>query len=173
MSDPLSIAAGVIGIAATGFAVARSLYRIADGIGTAGDEVRIYADEIDAFSKLLRKVREELLRYDQIPHSTGSLLEDVVHICERVLAVLNALRTTLDPLLVKFAQSPGKLLHFGLRLQWIFSQKAKLLFYRDALRGQHRVLDSLLDIMILQSTRDRSPQYIWLVSSRLSWLFGC
>jgi hypothetical protein len=56
MADPLSLSATVIGIATTGFAVALGLYQIADGIGSAGREVRLYADEVGGFSKMLKMV---------------------------------------------------------------------------------------------------------------------
>ncbi len=160
MADPLGLAAGVIGIAATGFAVAQGLYQIADGIGSAGQEVRIYADEIDAFSKLLKMVRAELLRPSSIFLDEQSLVRDVMDICDRVLQPLNRLQNTLRPLLVRFRSCPGKLRQFGLRVQWYFSCKDKLLFYREALRSQHRILDTTLELMILQANRDKSAQNV-------------
>jgi hypothetical protein len=99
---PLGLAAGVIGIAATGFAVARGLYQIADGIGSAGQEVRIYADEVDAFSELLKMVRAELLRSSSVSLDEQSLVKDVMDVCDRVLQPLNRLQGTLRPLLVRF-----------------------------------------------------------------------
>lgn len=160
MSDPLSIATAVIGIAATGFTVAQGLYQIADGIGSAGKEVRIYADEIDAFSKLLKAVRAELLRPPPVSFDEQSLVNDVLDICDRVLLPLNRLQNTLKPLLVRFNNSSGKLRQFGLRVQWFFSSKDKLLFYREALRAQHRILDTTLELMILQANKDKSPQNV-------------
>ena len=156
MADPL----GVIGIAATGFAVAQGLYQIADGIGSAGQEVRIYADEVDAFSKLLKMVRAELLRPSGVSLDEQSLVKDVMDICDRVLQPLNRLQSTLKPLLVRFRNSSGKLRQFGLRVQWFFSSKDKLLFYREALKAQHRILDTTLELMILQANRDKSPQNV-------------
>lgn len=160
MSDPLSVAASIIGITATGFTVAQSLYQIADGIGSAGLEVRVYADEIDAFSKLLKAVRAELLRPSSISLNEQSLVKDVIDICNRVLAPLSRLQDTLKPLLVRFRNSSRKLSQFGLRVQWIFAKKSKLLFYREALRGQHRILDTTLGLIILQANEDRSPQNV-------------
>jgi hypothetical protein len=60
MSDPISISGTAVGIVSLGLAVAQGLYLIADSIGSAGREVRMYGDEIDSFSKLLNRVRIEL-----------------------------------------------------------------------------------------------------------------
>lgn len=161
MSDPLSIAASLAGIASTGFFIAKGLYQIADGIGSAGQEVRIYADEVGSFSKLLLKVRSELQQPSHGSHDDDvSLVRDILEICEKALAPLERLQHTLKPLLVKFRQSSRKLRQFGLRVQWIFTSKAKLLFYRDLLRSQHRMLDTTLELMILKATRDKCPHNI-------------
>jgi hypothetical protein len=135
MPDPLSIAAAVTGIAATGFAVANGLYTIADGIGSAGQEVRIYGDEVGAFSKLLIRGRSELLQPAHTSSEDTSLIKDVLDICDRILAPLERLQKTLSPLLVRFRESPGKLRQVGIRIHWIFSRKAKLLFYRGVERA--------------------------------------
>ena len=86
MSDPLSVAASISALLGMGFAVANGLYRIAKGIGSAGQEVRTYADEIDTFSKLLQRIGAEL---QQQSHNVSSysrtLLLDIVSICKRVL----------------------------------------------------------------------------------------
>jgi hypothetical protein len=74
---------------------------------------------------------------------------DVMDICDRVLLPLNRLQGTLQPLLVRFRQGSGELRQFGLRVQWCFSRKDKLLCYREALKAQHRVLDTILELMIL------------------------
>jgi hypothetical protein len=160
MMDPLSIAATALTIAAKGFAVAQSLYEIASGIGSAGREVRTYADEIDVFSKLLNAVREEVLRPLGTSLDEQSLVKDVLDICNRVLLPLESLQSTLKPLLVHFRNSPGKLHQFGLRIRWIFSSKGKLLFYRDALNWQRGNVSIILGLMNLQASKDKSPQNV-------------
>jgi hypothetical protein len=81
-------------------------------------------------------------------------------ICDRVLTPLNRLQKTLKPLLVHFRSSPGKLRQLELRLRWVFSSRDKLLFYREVLKGQHRILDTTLDVMTFLTTKDRSPQNV-------------
>ncbi|KAK1762671.1 hypothetical protein QBC33DRAFT_623432 [Phialemonium atrogriseum] len=89
-----------------------------------------------------------------------SLIQDVVNNCERLLTPLDNLKITLTSLLAHFRDSPGKFRQFGIRLQWIFTSKSNIVFYREALRGQHRILDITLQIMIYLTTRDRSLENI-------------
>lgn len=161
MADPLSITASIVGIVTLGFQVAKGLYQIADGIGTAGEEVRLYAGEINEFSKLLAHIRTEILTTPDIPFDSRSLIKDVVDICDKVLEPLHCLQEILKSFFTRFKQSPKKLKQFALRVRWIFRDKRKLLFYLDALRSQHRILNTALDLASLHTTRDRSPQNIW------------
>jgi hypothetical protein len=157
MADPLSASASIITIIGTGFAIAKGLDQLADGIGTAGQEVRIYADEIDAFSRLLDVIRELLQRrLKQSWSRAENLLEDILHVCQRVLVPMEIVQATLTPLLSRFRSSPGKFRQFSLRVQWIFSTKEKLLFYRAALKGQHRLLDTTLIAMHLTAEGQNS-----------------
>ena len=160
MSDPFSVASGAAGIISLGFTIAQGLFQIAGDIGSAGQEIRIYAEEINAFSKLLRCVKTELESSTDVSLDLQSLVKDVTDICDRVLTPLDRLQNTLKPLLVRFKTSPGKIRQLGVRLQWVFTSKDKLLFYREALKGQYQILDTVLDVMILQTTRDRSSQNI-------------
>lgn len=164
MGDPIGIAASILTLISTGVKVAQGLYKLADGIGSAGQEVRVYADEIDNFSKLLQRVKSEIERAPSaIPNEQENLLRDIFGICERVLMPLKGLQNALNHLTVKWKESPGKWKQFGMRVQWLFHKKDKLLFYRAALRGQHRLLDTALLLMTLQTTRDRSSQNIMWV----------
>ena len=159
MAEAVGLAASIIGIAGAGFAVAKCLYSIVDSLGSAGVEVRAYADEICAFSRLLGRVRDEMLRPGGIQKETQSLLADILEACERVVSALDQLRLAVEPLLEQFAQSTKKYAQIRLRFLWLFKTKDQLLFYRSVLRGQHRILDTVLDVMILQAARSNSPQY--------------
>ncbi|RYP40283.1 hypothetical protein DL767_001826 [Monosporascus sp. MG133] len=121
MSDPFSIASGAAGIISLGLTIAQGLFQIADGIGSAGQEVRIYAEEINAFSKLLKRVKTELEDSTDVSVDIQSLINDVIDICNRVLKPLDGLQNTLKPLLNHFRSSPSKFRQLGLRLQWVSS----------------------------------------------------
>jgi hypothetical protein len=154
MSDPLSIAASIAGVVTAGFQVVQGLYHIADGIGSAGVEVRIYAKEISAFSKVLQLIRTKVLRPNGVTVDEIALVKDITTICEDVLAPLTRIQETLKPLLERHRESKRKLEQFGKRIHWYFSQKQKLLFYREALRGHQQNLDSVLAAMNYEATRD-------------------
>ena len=128
--------------------IAKALYQISDRIGSSRREVRVYANEIDSFSKLLNQVKTELDKPTSVSADLQSLIKDVVDICNRALTPLDKLQNTLTPLLVHFHDSPRKFRQFGSRLRWVFTSKSKLLFYHDALRSQHGILNTTLKLMI-------------------------
>jgi hypothetical protein len=153
--DPLTI----LQVIGHGLAISAGLYEIANGIGSSAREVRAFADEVDSFSRLLGCVKAELDRVEvDVTIDLRSLVNDVVSICGRVLQPLLKLQDNLKPLLAKFRDSPGKLRQVGLRLRWAFTTRSRLLFYRDALHGQHRILDTALALLTLQTAKDRSPE---------------
>lgn len=156
MADPLSIAASVAGVVSAGFTVAKGLYQIASGIGSAGEEVRMYGDEVAGIAKLLYQIRSEILGTDGGSTETRRLLNDTIQLCDQVLVPLQRMLDTLKPLLARFSDTDNRLRQFGLRIQWSFRTKDKLLFYRRALNAQHKLLQTLLSLLSLQVTRDRS-----------------
>jgi predicted hotdog family 3-hydroxylacyl-ACP dehydratase len=121
--DPLSLAANIIAVTFAGFKVAKGLHSLADGIGFAGREVRIYADEIDSFAKLLGRVKEQLSQGGDECSYEKYLLQDILHVCKRVLEPINRIQEQLNPLLVSLHATASKLKHFTLRVQWMFSSK--------------------------------------------------
>ena len=126
MAEPLSVTASSIAVATFSFQVAQGLYRIADGIGSSGKEVRDAAQEISAFSQLLMSIKTEVSRPTSISLAEQNLVHDVVEVCENILKPLQRLQNTLKPLLDRFHDSPGKIRQFGLRVQFVFSCKNKL-----------------------------------------------
>jgi hypothetical protein len=163
MSDLFGSANGTMGIISLGLTIAHGLFQIADAIGSAGLEVRSYAEEINTFAKLLKHIKTELDSSTDVSVDIRSLVNDVVDICDSVLKPFDGLQKTLKPLLDHVSSRPNMFKQLGVRLQWVFRKKEKLLFYRKALKEQHRILDTILEIIILQRTRDRSLQNIWYV----------
>lgn len=163
MSDPLSVTASVLAVATAAFQVAKALNELAEGIGSAGAEVRFYANELDSFAKLLRVIETHVSdREDEASAVEHGLLLEIVGVCKRTLEPIKSVQTKLSPLLERYRDSHSKLRSFGLRIWWIFSKKGEMLFYRGALRRQHELLDTTLSSMILKatSTRDKSPRNI-------------
>jgi hypothetical protein len=60
MADPFSIVAGVAGVASTGAGLACSLFRIAEGLKSAGDEINLFAVQVGSLSSVM-EVAHELL----------------------------------------------------------------------------------------------------------------
>lgn len=155
MTDPFSIASGAAGIVSLGLTIAKTLFLVADGIGSAGVEVRSHAEEIDSFSKLLDLIRIKLDECSSIYPEIRSLVSEVVIVCGKVLTPLRNLRNHLEPLSEKFRRSPNRLKQLGLRMGWAFRNKNKILFYRDALKQQHGVLDTIIGLITLQMVKNR------------------
>jgi hypothetical protein len=158
MAEPLSITANILAVAMTGFKLAQGLYQLADGIGSAGKEVRVYADEIDALSKLLQLIRIHIESAPAEFSYERTLLRDILDACGRILGQIGRIQISLTPLMDRFRSSESKMKALSVRIQWIFCCKDKLLFYLAALRGQHRLLDTTLALMVLQKPKDRSSE---------------
>ncbi|ETS82517.1 hypothetical protein PFICI_04393 [Pestalotiopsis fici W106-1] len=167
MADPLSIAASVVGLASVGFEIAKSLHGLADAVGSAGEQVRVYASEIEVFSRVLQLVRYQLHELQDVSINGLELLKDIVDICEDIVKRLHALMQSLGPLLSRFKDSKNKLLQFGIRLEWILTKKEKLLFYRATLKQQQRNLTMAMNAIRLKTSRDRSDPSVRLARSSL------
>ncbi|KAH8170186.1 hypothetical protein LIA77_10730 [Sarocladium implicatum] len=154
--DPFSAASGTVGIISLGLTVAQGLFQIANGIGSAGQEVRRYAQEIDTFSKLLSTVQIELDKSKLPSDDIRDSFDEILHLCERALIPLNNLQKTLKPLLDHYKSSKNKLRQLGLRIKWFFEEKEKLLFYISTLGEEHRALNTLLEILNHRQTRHLS-----------------
>ncbi|KAF2261456.1 hypothetical protein CC78DRAFT_546649 [Lojkania enalia] len=152
MAEPLSLTSSILTLLTTSFAVAKGLYDIAEGIVSAGREVRIYADEIDTLGKILQNLHLELENGEarRLLSDGENLLKDILHLCNQLLHPLDQLQQVLRPLLERFKNSGRKLNQFGLRVRWLFSSKPKLLFFRDSINGMRRNLDTLLALVIFQ-----------------------
>ncbi|KAL1591703.1 hypothetical protein SLS60_011702 [Paraconiothyrium brasiliense] len=160
MSDPLSVSASVLTVVGSGFAIAKELYQIADGIGSAGAQVRIYADEIRLFSELLGHTRDELRNNSQRPRPRAEhLIMDILHVFESVLEPPKQLQATLNPLLLRFRSSPTRLLQIALRVRWLFSAKDKLLWYRESLKVLNGILNTTLTAMKTTTEIDNNSNW--------------
>lgn len=113
----LDIAAVVVGIASAGMLVAKGLVQIADGIGSAGDEVRMCASDTALFSQMLEKLADVLNMPSAASRATQSTTDDLIDVCERILYPFERLIERLAPLLERYRESEYHLLQIGLRIQ--------------------------------------------------------
>ena len=159
----LDAAAGVVGIASAGILVARGLFQIADAIGSAGEEVRVCAEDTALFSRMLDNLSDALKMPSAATRSSHNSTGDAIDVCERVLKPFQRLIAKLSPLLEKYRESKHQLRQISLRIQWCFSHKSKVLFYQQALNQLKTTLACLLDCICLQEARTSFPQKVLLV----------
>ena len=160
MGDPVSVAASVLTLATTGFAIAKGLCHVANEIGSAGEEVRVYSQEVDGTCQVLQNILFALgehhaqgVVYEQI------LLANIVSVCSRLLEPLHRLQSVLVPLLDKLDRTVKKLRQVGLRLKWIFSTRSKLLLCRALISNLRGDLHMLLTLLLIRRGVDHgSPK---------------
>ena len=156
----LDVAAGVIGIASVGVSVAKGLFEIADGIGSAGEEVRLCAADTDMFCRMLMDL-STILQESGTPGSQAqNIAEDLLNVCERVVNPFQDLISRLRPLLVRYRESERQLRQLSLRIQWHFRHKSKVSMYQSALSQLKATLSCLLTSMNLQEARLKAPQKV-------------
>lgn len=154
--DPLSISAGVIAITTVSVQVAEGLYKLADGIGTAGQEVRASADRVSNFSTLLMSLNHEISKPTKISPVEQVMVLDIVGVCRGLMQPLRNLQQALEPLLIRYRDSAEKLRQFGLRVKFYFSCKAKLLQYLDLVEKHMATINTTLGVMNLKESRNKS-----------------
>lgn len=132
----LGVFASALTVIAAGFNIAKALNTLADGLGSAGEAVRMYASEIRVFSELLDTIREILENHPGESRSRAERLTmDILNISERLLDPVDKLKAKLGPLLVSYSTSPTKLYQLRLRIQWVFHAEQKLKRYRGSLKA--------------------------------------
>jgi Mg2+ and Co2+ transporter CorA len=169
MADPLSLTGSILAIVSTGIRVANGIHQLADELCAADSEIHSYADEIIGFTRLLQHVHTTV---KDVPSSSDTLLEqglirEALTICEKILTPLDQLQKTLNKHLEKLKPQSSKLKRFGTIVKWVFSSKKKVLFYRAALHFQHQLLDTILQLLTLRSSRPQNTigkyvkQFLW------------
>jgi len=154
MTDKLSIAASAAAVVVTGMNVTKGLYNIANICDGAGSEVRAYATETASFSTALSLIRDKMLRPTEITIEEMALVMDLTNICNQILTPLSHIQESLESVLVRHQDNPEELQQICSRISWYFEKNSKLLFYREAMKGQQQNLDALLAAMTYESAKD-------------------
>ena len=137
---------------------AKGLVQIADGIGSAGEEVRICASDTAFFSQTLENLADALNMPTAASRATQSMTEDLIDLCERILHPFQRLIERFTPLLEKYRESEHQLRQIGLRIQWYFRHKSKVTFYQQALGQLKANLTCFFGVMNLQEAKVNKPQ---------------
>jgi hypothetical protein len=149
--DPLSMTASIIAVATLAFSVAKGLAQIEHPKRSTDQELLQFSTEVRSLADLFKMVGVA------VSNSTGrhledrSLFADLLHICNRVLEPLNKLQKSLNTFNARFRDDRSKLTHLGVIIRWQFRTKDKLIVYREVLRWNHSVLDTLLQLVMFQS----------------------
>ena len=160
MAEAVGLAASVLGLAQTGWSVAKGLHDLAEEVSSAGEAVRIFANDFWLFMETVETLGD---LSDSLPPMSGriqSTTEELIDVAmEQVVKPFQHMIIELEPLLVKWRDSPNRMMQLGLRLQWAFSHKRRVLFYHSALNALKGNVSLLLQAMTL---RGQNPPHIHL-----------
>ena len=148
MAEAVALAASALGLAQTGRNVAKGLFDLAGEDGTAGEAVGIFANDFQLFVETIKTVGTFLKTLPAVSRRAQSTTEELLEVAlEQVVEPFQLLLSGLEPLLVRWKDSPSRMRQLGVRLQWAFSCKKKVLFYHAALNALKSNLSLLLQSM--------------------------
>lgn len=148
MADPVSITASILTLVASGMAIAKGLHTIANTMGSAGQEVRFYATDIQLLASVLENISEQLNKKARRSWSRAEhVILDIIDVCSEILEPLNEIQVTLTALLVRYKESSEKLRQVAARVWWFFKYKDQVLYYRKCLRDLNITLNTQLAAM--------------------------
>ena len=151
MAEAVGLAASVLSVAQIAWTVAKGLHDLADEVGSAGEAVRIFANDFSLFVENIKKLGELLEGLPPTSRQAESATEDLLEVAlEQVVHPFQVLLRDLQPLLVRWHDSPSRMKQLGIRLQWAFSYKSKVLFFHGALNALKSNVSLLLQTMALK-----------------------
>lgn len=153
MAELLGLGASIIAVLTLTKKVVSGLRTLANGMGTAGLEVQSYSSEINDFAVLLERTQKTVQQATSASLTDHDLLKDLLEVCERVMDPLNLMQRRLNRYDTSFRQQQNrrKIRHFHTTVKWLFSTKQKIMYLRSVVQGQHRLLDTLLQLMVFRS----------------------
>lgn len=155
----IGLIASVLAVAGAGFTVAKSLFSLANTIGGAGAEVRVFATDTAMFSQTLEHLGEKLRAMHSPSGPVLRTAEDLADVCKRTLEPLREQLESLEPLLERCRNSERVMYQFALRVRWAFKHRSKVLFYRRTLDSLKMTLACLLGSMNLVADESKREVY--------------
>lgn len=151
MAEVIGLAASVIAVAQTAWTVAKGLHDLADEVGSAGEAVRVFANDFKFFVENLKELGELLDGLPSTSRKAESATQDLLEVAtDQVVQPFQRLLRDLQPLLERWHESPSRMKQLGVRLQWAFSYKSKVLFFHGALNALKSNVSLLLQTMALK-----------------------
>lgn len=150
----------IVGIVSLTLQVSRLMYKTAEAIGSAGEDVRLKAIEVDSFTKAVKAVQQALEEPPAIPPSLLRLrakiedtIADIIDNCNKALDPLKKLLDIFNPLVVRFAEQRRKLRALG-HMIYFSLKRNDVQKYCQALQTSSGSLNLSLSALIALQTRD-------------------
>ncbi|RYP69710.1 hypothetical protein DL769_005215 [Monosporascus sp. CRB-8-3] len=151
----------IVGVVSLALQVANGLRQVADGIGSAGNDIRLKAGQIRLFVDVLNLVQVEL--EDETNTSTPGLrdtIKGILKACNEALDPLSHMLDIFKPLIAHFAKSPNKLKALGLMARYYFLERDDVEKYCSTLQAHHALLQTSLMLLNLRYDKDSRGQNI-------------
>lgn len=150
----------IVGIVSLTLQVSRLMYKTAEAIGSAGEDVRLKAIEVDSFTKTVKAVQQALEEPPAIPPSLLRLrakiedtIADIIDNYNKALDPLKKLLDIFNPLVVRFAEQRRKLRALG-HMIYFSLKRNDVQKYCQALQTSSGSLNLSLSALIALQTRD-------------------
>ncbi|OQV08628.1 hypothetical protein CLAIMM_12869 [Cladophialophora immunda] len=161
MAEAVGLAASVLGLAQVGWTVAKGLHDLGEEVGSAGEAVRIFANDFHLFVETVQTLGDLFESSPPVSRRAQSTTEELLDVAmEQVVAPFEKMLVELEPLLVKWRDSPSRMMQLGVRLQWAFAYKKRVLFYHSALNALKGNVSLLLQAMTLRGHNPPHVQFI-------------
>lgn len=168
MTDPLSIAASIIGIAAAGAKVSISLYQLSDEVGSAAKDARRMGNEISSFCAVLRMLGMTLEEADALSVlRCKDVAEEMSARCLTIFIEIIELVRELQGYICAPGEHGSK---WTKRIGWVL-QKPRIAYLRGCLESYKSTLNLMLATLELARQVEKRRQVqtltpLWLLLTR-------
>ena len=123
-------------VSQTALAVVKGLSDPADEVGSAGEAVQIFANDLRSSMKPSKNWERFSITHHQCQGKHSLLIEDLLGVAiGQIVQPFQRLLQDLQPLLVTWRDSLSRMKQLGLHFSWAFGCKIKVLFFHGALNA--------------------------------------
>lgn len=115
MAEVVGLVSAISGIAATGFALARSISAIAEEVGSVGPQLRALATHTQAVAWILDELRIRLKGTSTVDRTARKVISKIVRQCR---VEMDDVKKCMEPLLAK----KGKRISTWQRIKWLLAK---------------------------------------------------
>jgi hypothetical protein len=138
----IGIIASIVGVTAIGAKVSLCLYKFADGVGSAGEDVRRVAVEVSLFCSVLKQLGSTLRRAKAARYSLSALAsaDQILEECQRVFAEIGDITDGLQ----RHGPTTGETsINLASRVKWTF-KRSRVSVLRSTLESMKATLHLML-----------------------------